>query len=192
MGLFDFFKPDWKHSDPRVRQKSIERVTDTTVLAEILDTDEDAGVKQTILASLNTIPKMKEVLSKLKSDQKAVLDKQLQKAYFEESLKVGSLEEAHLSELNQHQLSRVARESKSETVQKAAVENLSDESEISSVITHGDKKVAQLALSKITDREKLNKLEKSAKNKSVKSLIRKHYEDLFGEEDKAEESGRLV
>lgn len=187
MGLFDFFKPDWKHSDPRVRQKSIDRVTDTEVLAEILDTDEDAGVKQTILVSLNTIPKMKEVLSKLKSDQKAVLDKQLQKAYFEESLKAGSLEEAHLSELNQHQLSRIARESKSEAVQKAAVENLSDESEISSVITHGDKKVAQLALSKITDREKLNKLEKSAKSKSVKSLIRKHYEDLFAEEDKAEE-----
>ena len=62
MGLFDFFKPDWKHSDPRVRQKSIERVTETLVLAEILSTDEDSNVRQAVLESLDTIPKMQEVL----------------------------------------------------------------------------------------------------------------------------------
>ena len=124
MGLFDFFKPDWKHSDPRVRQKSIEQVTETAVLAEILDTDEDANVRQAVLTSLDTISKMQEVLSKLSGEQKAVLDKQLHKAYFEKSLKADSLEEACLSELSDHQLSRIARESKTEAVQQAAVEKL--------------------------------------------------------------------
>ena len=187
MGLFDFFKPDWKHSDPRVRQKSIEQVTETAVLAEILDTDEDANVRQAVLTSLDTISKMQEVLSKLSGEQKAVLDKQLHKAYFEKSLNADSLEEACLSELSDHHLSRIARESKTEAVQQAAVEKLTNESEISAVITHGDKKVAQLALVKINDRDKLNKLEKSAKSKGLKSLIRKHYDQLFAEEDKAEE-----
>ena len=163
MGLFDFFKPDWKHSDPRVRQKSLERVEDTSVLAEVLDTDEDAGVRQAVLASLDTVPKMQEVLGKLSGDQKAVLDKQLHKAYFEISLKATTTADAYLTELSEHQLSRIARESKSAEVQQSAVEGLTDEGEISAVITHGDKKVAHLALGKINDRDKLTKLEKAAK-----------------------------
>lgn len=183
----DFFKPDFKHSDPRVRQKSIERITDLNIIAEVLQSDEDSNVRQTCLSSLDTIPKMKEVLSKLSGDVQAILDKQLHKAYFDSALKATSVDDAYLSELNDHQLSRVARESKDETIQEAAAARISDEKELSSVISNGSKKAAQVALEKINDREKLLKLEKSAKSKGVKNLVRKHYDHLFGEADRAEE-----
>ncbi|MCM8533025.1 MAG: hypothetical protein NE330_17790, partial [Lentisphaeraceae bacterium] len=187
MGLMDFFKSDWKHSDPRVRQKSIERITDLNIIADILQTDEDSNVRQACLDSLDTIPKMKEVLAILTGESKPVLDKQLHKAYFESALKATSVDDAYLSELSDHQLSRVARESKDETIQEAAAGRISDEKELSSVISNGSKKAAQVALEKINDREKLLKLEKSAKSKGVKNLVRKHYDHLFGEADRAEE-----
>jgi hypothetical protein len=187
MGLMDFFKADWKHSDPRVRKKSIERITDIDVLAEVLQSDEDSTVRQAVLEQLSEIPQRREILAKLTGSAKEHLEKELGKNYFEAALKSKTIADAWLSELGQHQLSRVARESKSEEVQKEALNQLDEKDEISAVITHGDKKIAQLALEKISDREQLTKLEKAAKSKGVKALIRKHYDVLFGEEDRAEE-----
>ena len=35
MALLDLFKPKWKHSDPKVRLKAIEEITNQQVLKEV-------------------------------------------------------------------------------------------------------------------------------------------------------------
>lgn len=49
MGLFDLFRPKWKHSDSNKRLEAINEVTDQNVLCEISINDEDSEVRQAAL-----------------------------------------------------------------------------------------------------------------------------------------------
>ena len=39
MGFFDLFKPKWKHSNPEIRKAAIDKITDQSILADILKND---------------------------------------------------------------------------------------------------------------------------------------------------------
>lgn len=47
MALLDLFKPKWKHSDPKVRLKAIEEITNQQVLKEVAKNDENWEVRKT-------------------------------------------------------------------------------------------------------------------------------------------------
>jgi len=45
MKFQDFFVPRWQHSDPDVRQKAIMRLSDQSLLRQIIDRDDDEMVR---------------------------------------------------------------------------------------------------------------------------------------------------
>jgi hypothetical protein len=45
MKFQDFFVPRWQHSNPEVRRKAIQRVSDARLLAQISQQDEDEMVR---------------------------------------------------------------------------------------------------------------------------------------------------
>ena len=46
MSIFDWFKPKWKHSDPKIRLAAVKAITDQQVLAEVARKDADSYVRQ--------------------------------------------------------------------------------------------------------------------------------------------------
>ena len=46
MKLSDLFVPKWQHSNPEVRKKALEKMTDASLLAQISEKDEDTGVRE--------------------------------------------------------------------------------------------------------------------------------------------------
>jgi hypothetical protein len=46
MPLLDLFRRRWKHKDPDVRGKAVEKLTNQVLLAEIARADDDGGVRE--------------------------------------------------------------------------------------------------------------------------------------------------
>jgi hypothetical protein len=53
--LSDLFVPRWQHSNPEVRKKAIQKMTDVSLLAQISEKDEDAGVREAAESLLVTL-----------------------------------------------------------------------------------------------------------------------------------------
>jgi hypothetical protein len=47
MRFQDFFVPRWQHSNPDVRQKAVLRLSDPSLLRQIIDREDDELVRQT-------------------------------------------------------------------------------------------------------------------------------------------------
>ena len=60
MGLFDFFKPKWKHSNPIIRKQAVESIKDDNVLMEIAGTDNETGVCKAALKKLSEEAKSRD------------------------------------------------------------------------------------------------------------------------------------
>jgi hypothetical protein len=56
MGFFqefiDFWKPGWKHPDPKMRVRTVSRMTSKVVLMDVYEHDEDASVRATVASRL--------------------------------------------------------------------------------------------------------------------------------------------
>jgi len=187
MGLLDFFRPDWKHSDPDVRKKTLLRETDSNIIIEALNEESDNSVISAVLENLSTIESLENVNTKVTGHTGELITKKLAALYFEKSLKAKSTADVHFDKLEEKQISRIARESSSEEVQLSAIDNLKSEEYLISVVQNSDKKAAQHALERISDKEQLQKLAKSARHKGTRSVVRKRYDQLFGEEERAQE-----
>ena len=187
MGLLDFFRPDWKHSDPDVRKKTLLREKDSNVIVEALNEESDNSVVSAVLNNLSTIESLEAVEGKIGGHTGELISKKLAGLYFEQSLKAKSASDVYFNKLDSKQISRIARESSVEEVQMAAIDQLDNEEAIMAVIQNSDKKAAHHALEKIAGREQLQKLMKSARHKGTKAAVRKRYDLLFGEEERAQE-----
>ena len=187
MGLLDFFRPDWKHSDPDVRKKTLLRENDSNVLIEALNEESDNAVVSAVLDNLKTIEPLEKLNGKVKGHTGELIEKKLAGLYFESSLKAKTPEDVYFTKLDSKQISRIARESSSEDVQMAAIDELNCEESLISVIQNSDKKAAHHALEKVSDKEQLQKLMKSARHKGTRAAVRKRYDQLFGEEEREQE-----
>ena len=187
MGLLDFFRPDWKHSDPEVRKKTLLRESDSNILIEALNEESDNSVISAVLDNLQTIEALEKIEGKISDHTGELISKKLAGLYFEESLKAKAVSGVYFDKLEEKQISRIARESASDDVQLAAIDKLSNEELLISVVQNSDKKAAHHALAKISDREQLQKLSKSARHKGTRAAVRKRYDLLYGEEERAQE-----
>ena len=187
MGLLDFFRPDWKHSNPDVRKNNLLRENDSNVIIEALSEESDSSVISAVLDNLSTIESLEALEGKIGGHTDEQISKKLAGLYFETSLKAKTASEVYFSKLDSKQISRIARESSSEDVQMTAIDHLDNEDAIMAVIQHSDKKAAHHALEKISGKDQLQKLMKSARHKGTKAAVRKRYDLLFGEEERAQE-----
>jgi len=55
MAFRDLFLPKIAHSNPEVRKKAVEGVTDTALLQRVIDNDKDPGVVETAKARLEEL-----------------------------------------------------------------------------------------------------------------------------------------
>ena len=55
MKFQDLFVPRWQHSNPEKRQKAVARLSDTKLLKQISEQDEDPMVRETALSNLNRL-----------------------------------------------------------------------------------------------------------------------------------------
>ena len=187
MGLLDFFRPDWKHSNPDVRKNNLLRENDSNVIIEALSEESDNSVISAVLDNLSTIEALEALEGKIGGHTDEQISKKLAGLYFETSLKAKTASEVYFSKLDSKQISRIARESSSEDVPMTAIDHLDNEDAIMAVIQHSDKKAAHHALEKISGKDQLQKLMKSARHKGTKAAVRKRYDLLFGEEERAQE-----
>ena len=56
MGIADFFRPKYRHSDVRVRTEAVKALTtdDAAILVQIAKTDRDIGVRRLALSKIDT------------------------------------------------------------------------------------------------------------------------------------------
>lgn len=52
MGLFDLFKPKWKHSNPEIRKTAVDELTDQTALMEVVKNEEDQEIRKSAARKL--------------------------------------------------------------------------------------------------------------------------------------------
>ena len=187
MGLLDFFRPDWKHSDPEVRKKALLRESSSSVLVEALKEESEQSVITAVVDNLTTIDSLEELNGKVNGYADDLISKKLSGKYFNTALKAGSPEEAGFSKLDEKQICRIAREAANDDVRIAAIDKISCEETLINLIQNADKKIAQHALEKVSSREELQKLMKSARQKGTRAAVRKRYDDLYGEEERAQE-----
>ncbi|NQZ57805.1 MAG: hypothetical protein HRT88_10135, partial [Lentisphaeraceae bacterium] len=126
MGLMDFFRPDWKHSNPEKRQLAVAEIEDPETFAEMLADEQVQSVKDEIYKKHETIEALQYLIPLISGSDKTVLEKKLHILQFNASLKATELAKAYFTELDGKQLSRLAREAKSLDVQLKAVELISD------------------------------------------------------------------
>jgi formylglycine-generating enzyme required for sulfatase activity len=50
--FIDFWKPGWKHPDPKMRVRTVSRMTSKVVLMDVYEHDEDASVRATVASRL--------------------------------------------------------------------------------------------------------------------------------------------
>jgi hypothetical protein len=55
MKLRDLFVPRWKHSDPMVRKKAVEKMVDIELIRQIAQRDEHPMVRDTAIAALKRL-----------------------------------------------------------------------------------------------------------------------------------------
>ena len=188
MSLIDLFRPDWKSSNLAVRKKSLLQQNDVTIVSEALNSEEDQDIINAVIDNHSTIESLELLHAQVKDSLKSLISPKLHKLYLDSALKADSAENITFTRFNSKQLSKLAREAKSQSVQLSAVDSIdSNENEsLSSVIHNSEKKVAQQALQKLNDRETLKQLIKSARHKGTRLLVRKRYDVLYGEVEKAE------
>ena len=55
MKFQDLFIPRWRHSNPEVRKKTVEKLTDAVLLSQIAEKDEDESVREAASSRLVTL-----------------------------------------------------------------------------------------------------------------------------------------
>ena len=147
MSLIDLFRPDWKSSNLAVRKKSLLQQNDVTIVSEALNSEEDQDIINAVIDNHSTIESLELLHAQVKDSLKSLISPKLHKLYLDSALKADSAENITFTRFNSKQLSKLAREAKSQSVQLSAVDSIdSNENEsLSSVIHNSEKKVAQQA-----------------------------------------------
>jgi hypothetical protein len=186
MSIMDLFRPDWKSSSPDVRKKSLLKEKDLEVISEALNCETEQDIISVVLDQNASIESLEQIKSKTNNEIQQLIEKKLHKLYLEKALVAESPDSVSFDKLDSKQLGRLAREAKSQTVQFQTIDRISENEILSSIIQNTEKKVALHALEKLSDKETLKHLIKAARHKGTRLLVRKRYDDLFGEEEKAQ------
>jgi hypothetical protein len=68
MGLLDLFKPAWQHSDWKKRRKAVEKITDQSILKEVVLKDKESFVRRAAVWKITDQAFLREVALKDKNE----------------------------------------------------------------------------------------------------------------------------
>jgi hypothetical protein len=173
MGLFDLFRPKWKHSDPQIRIEAVRQMTDeqAVLLAEIARADPDAAVRRMALKRIDD----PQLLGELSSSDP---DEGLRRAASEKAAElllgaaVGEDETRAMLALERigeaRAVAEVARRAAREGVRRAAVAQLTDAKALAEVARRAeDAQIRRRAVEKLRDATTLREV---ALNDGVKEV----------------------
>ncbi|MFH1129812.1 MAG: DUF349 domain-containing protein [Pseudomonadota bacterium] len=165
MGLTDLFRPKWKHSDTSVRSTAVRSLDaeETSLLAEIIATDRDDGVRRLAIKKIAD----PEILTNLAKEK---LEGAQQQLALQRAASLWALvamqddnaprAEAALAQLSDEKnLSEVAKQARLEHVRQAALERLTDPKLLAEVARLAKEQTTRLAaLNQIQEQEVLRGL----------------------------------
>ena len=128
MSLLDFFRPKWKHSDPKVRLEAIEKVIDKSILNRISRYDINADVRITAIEKVTDNIVLKEIAMNDKNADvrraatKKVIDKSILNRISRYDINADVRITAIQKVTNQKVLSAIAMNDENADVRNAAVE----------------------------------------------------------------------
>lgn len=177
MGLSNFFKPKWKHSDYLVRLEAVKNLMDEAILTEIVKTDDNYSVRiaalnkikdQIVLAEIAKMDRdsnVRKVAINIISDQAVIIE--IAKTY--EDLDVRALAVSKIT--CQKVLAEIAKKDTEMYVRNIAVKNpyLKDQKLLTKIAeTNTDSDVLRNTVNKISDQLVLVMIAKTNKYDSVR------------------------
>lgn len=178
MNFFNLFRPKWKNSDPDVRLKAVEKLTDPQILAEIVRTEKYYKVRLLAASKLDDQPTITEMANdhnwqiRQAAIQKMTDQKLLAKIARED--KWEAVQDAAVERLDDQQLlAEIAVVHQHYKVRESASSKMKDKNLIADValelaMTSGDTDVCNRALEKLTDQERLARVVRGATNKAAR------------------------
>ena len=181
MGLFNFFKPKWKHSNRQVRLTAVENmsVDDLETLLEIIREDADQKVRLAALAKIDERESMELLLQEELPEEIITSAKERLEEIYTVLIVLGTEDITTSGELlalisNQNLLATIVAQADAVSLRCQAVAAIDDPLLLCGLLKqHIGKKPALLAVEKIVDPQILAEVAEQAINKSARSLAAK-------------------
>lgn len=176
MAFFNLFKPKWQHSDPAVRLKAVDALTDSDrqILLQVASTDQDSAVRQKALSKIEDWQVLASLASPgvdavIVSEINARVDTLQREAVLAAHSLEGKL--IALSALGKDELLAEIVLSDEETqVRQAAIERITNQEVLADLITKNCGKAAALcAIEKIDDESLLRMVAQQASNRVARA-----------------------
>jgi tetratricopeptide (TPR) repeat protein len=161
MGLTDFFRPKWKHSNKLVRQAVVEKVTDQAILAQVARTDAEPAVRSIAVRNLTDQAVLAQIARTddsplVRRDAVQAAQTVADPAFFAgiaKNDKHEDVREAALKKVSdQALLAEIARSDRSQRVRLSAVSGLTDQRALAELVETQTGRVREAAEGKLTDR----------------------------------------
>jgi formylglycine-generating enzyme required for sulfatase activity len=157
--FIDFWKPGWKHPDPKMRIRTVSRMTSKVVLMDVYEHDEDASVRATVASRL----KDQALLTGIAEND---VDYSVRKAAY---LRMTKKKLDNLT--NQAFIADLAINDESSAVRQSAVGRLTDQAALADVAKNDkDSDVRVAAVSNLTDQAVLTDLAKNDEDSAVRVI----------------------
>lgn len=179
MALLDLFKPKWQHDIANVREKSVEKIKNQKILAELAMNDESNSVR---IAAIRKLTDQNVLTDMFKKEENLDIRKEIAKRFTDNKVLIEIIEnntyceirEAALTQItDQETLADIAKNNDYFEIQEAAILKLSNQKLLAS-IAKGNYVVNKIAITKLTDSNILLSIIKSTKDfKILKTALRK-------------------
>ncbi len=158
MGIADLFRPNWKHSNPRVRATAIKSldVDQVATLLEVADTDPDEELRLLALERIQDAEALEHYAERCESPEIADAARrradELWMSAATQDEDAESAESALSRVSGEEALAEVVRRSRLDAIQRLALERMQDPRVLAEVVKQvKDRKLANQALSQIDD-----------------------------------------
>ena len=158
MGIADWFRPGWKHSNWEVRKVAVARIKDQAVLAEVVTNEDHPAVRKAAVEHVTDQAVLSKVALNDGSDE-------VRRAAVERVT-----DQAVLAQIAAEEVKRYSHDGKDRNweVRKAAVARVTDQAVLSKVaLNDSDEEVCKAAATRVTDQAVLSELAKIAENRAA-------------------------
>lgn len=185
MAFFNFFKPKWQHSNPAVRLKALEALTDSDVqiLLQIASTDRDASVRQVALGRINdwrilTPLENLDIDAAIKIEIEVRIDT-LQRDAVDTALSLNDKLTALAAISKDELLAEVVLGEAETEIRLAAIDRIVSQAVLADLVTKNcGKAPALLAIEKIDDESLLRMAAKQASNRVARAKAQRKVEEI--------------
>jgi len=185
MGLYNFFKPKWQHSDPKIRLKAVQAFgdADRQTLLQLVTSDPNQGVRQAALAKIDDWRQIAPLVTPDLDPEKAGAINHRMESLQRAEVSAAVALEAKLAALavitSDQVLADIALSESGADIRLAAIARIGDQAVLADLITKNcGKDPALLAIDKIDDEALLRMAAKNASNRVARAKAQRKFEEI--------------